>query len=204
MLLRYLPLIVGLLGGSLLMLNRILTASVSPEQARSDALGLGMSAVLILVAILYQQAQPRDPETVPLEGPEGIETSPITPEIKEELIWLANTVLQRTKTRTLLLWWEGQVLLRAGVLSKEPVVPGPIFNRVLAQKKPVYLVSLKLFPGQVEFSYLPQPLQALVCQPCGEKGIFIFASDTPRIYSPEDLAWIEIVLSRTAKILNTL
>jgi hypothetical protein len=45
------------------------------------------------------------------------------------------------------------------------VKPGGILERVLEQQKPVYLVNLALYPGKIEFDYLPENTQGVICQP---------------------------------------
>ncbi|MGB3614643.1 MAG: cofactor assembly of complex C subunit B, partial [Elainellaceae cyanobacterium] len=56
--LRRLPIIAGSLGGTLLLLNRLLTPALTDSQARSDVGGVVISAVLILTGLLWQQVQP--------------------------------------------------------------------------------------------------------------------------------------------------
>ena len=62
--LRRLPLVVGGLGAVLLLMNRLLTPELTNSQARGDVLGVILSAVLILTGLIWQQVQPRTPETV--------------------------------------------------------------------------------------------------------------------------------------------
>ncbi len=64
--LRQLPFVVGGLAGVLLLTNRLLTPELTNSQARSDALGVILSAVLILTGLLWQQVQPRSPDAVDL------------------------------------------------------------------------------------------------------------------------------------------
>ena len=69
--LRQLPLTVGGVGGTLLMLNRLLTPVVTDSQARADVVGVFLSAILILTTLLWRQIQPVLPESVQLIGEEG-------------------------------------------------------------------------------------------------------------------------------------
>ena len=66
--LRRLPLIVGSVGGTMLMLNRLLTPVVTDSQARADVVGVFLSAILILTTLLWREIQPIPPEAVILEG----------------------------------------------------------------------------------------------------------------------------------------
>lgn len=190
--LRRLPIVVGVLGGVLLLANRFLTPELTDTQARSDVLGVILSAMLILTGLLWQQVQPRQPDAVQLIGKEGFELSPDLPDaVKTELAWASHMLLTNTVTRSLVVWYEGKVLLRRGILGDNPEVkPGQILQRVLEKQKPVYLVDLKLYPGRIEFEYLPENTQGVICQPIGKQGAIILGANAPRSYSLQDESWI--------------
>lgn len=190
--LRQLPIVVGILAGSLLLVNRLVTPLLTPAQARSDALGVLMSALLILTGLLWQRVQPRSPDAVNLIGEEGFELASDLPEaIKTELAWASHLLLTNTVTRSLVVWYQGKVLLRRGVLGETAEVKlGAIAQRVMEKQKPIYLVDLKLYPGRVEFSYLPENTQGVICQPIGERGVLILAANAPRSYTQQDETWI--------------
>jgi hypothetical protein len=190
--LRRLPIIVGSLAGSLLLVNRLLTPTLSDFQARSDALGIIVSALLILTGLLWQQVQPRSPEAVELIGKEGFELAPDLPQpVKTELAWASHLLLTNTVTRSLVVYYQGRVLLRRGILApNSEVKPGAILERVLDKQKPVYLVSLKIYPGRVEFDYLPENTQGVICQPLGSQGALVLAANAPRSYTQQDENWI--------------
>lgn len=201
--LRLLPIVVGGLAGFLLLINRLLTPQLTDSQARSDALGVIISAVLILTGLLWQQVQPRSPDAVDLIGEEGFELKPDLPqEVKTELAWASHLLLINTVTRSLVVYYQGQVLLRRGILGvNSEVKPGPILQRVLQKQKPVYLVDLKAYPGKIEFDYLPENTQGVICHPLGNKGAIILGANTPRSYTKQDETWIEGIAE---KIENTL
>jgi Cofactor assembly of complex C subunit B, CCB2/CCB4 len=200
--LRTLPIGVGFLGSSILILNRVLTVAPTQEQTRSDALGLLMAAVLVLVGILARQAQPKTAEVVAIEAPRGTELGTTDLTLAEELRWFGEALQERTATVSLLVWYRGETLLKQGYLSSGKFTLGPIVERVLKTQKPVYLVSLTLFPGRVEFAYLPEGIQAIVCHPLGTDGVVCLASDRIRSYSPQDLGWIETLSERLAQRLE--
>lgn len=189
---RLLPIAVGGLAGTLLLVNRLLTVSLTDSQARSDALGIIEGAVLLLVGVLWQQIQPRSPETVNLIGESGFELdSELSDNVKTELAWASHLLLTNTVTRSLVVYYDGKTLLRRGVLGKkETVTPGAILERVLKNQKPVYLVNLNLYPGKVEFDYLPENTQGVICQPIGDKGALILGANAPRSYTKQDENWI--------------
>lgn len=201
--LRQLPLIVGGLGGTLLFLNRMFTPELTTTQSRSDALGVLLSALLILTGLLWQRVQPRSPDTVELIGEDVLAFAPDLPNgVKTELAWASHLLLNNTATRSLVVYYDGQVLLRRGILPPKPDVdPKAILKRVMSQQKPVYLVSLKLYPGRIEFDYLPENTQGVICQPLGEKGALILGANAPRSYTQQDETWIAGIADKVANTL---
>jgi hypothetical protein len=202
--LRQLPFVVGGLAGVLLLTNRLLTPELTNSQARSDALGVILSAVLILTGLLWQQVQPRSPDAVALIGEQGFELLPELPdEVKTELAWASHLLLTNTVTRSLVVFYQGKVLLRRGVLGVNPTVkPGAILQRVLEKQKPVYLVDLKIYPGRIEFDYLPENTQGVICQPLGNQGVLILGANVPRSYTKQDENWIEGIAEKLANTLS--
>ncbi|TVQ47697.1 MAG: cofactor assembly of complex C subunit B [Gloeocapsa sp. DLM2.Bin57] len=204
--LRLLPLVSGMVGGGLLLFNRWGTLELTNSQARSDVLGVILSALLILVGLLWQQIQPRNPEAVTLIGTEGFELDPNLPEtVKIELAWATHLLLTNTVTRTVVIYYQGKVILRRGILPvKAEVTPGAIVQRCLDNGKPVYLVSLKLYPGSLEFDYLPENTQGVICQPLGKEGVMILGANAPRSYTKQDENWIEAIAAKLALTLETM
>ncbi|HEY9742543.1 MAG TPA: cofactor assembly of complex C subunit B [Coleofasciculaceae cyanobacterium] len=202
--LRQLPFVVGGVAGVLLLTNRILTSELTNSQARSDALGVILSAILILTGLLWQQVQARSPDAVDLIGEQGFELLPGLPdEVKTELAWASHLLLTNTVTRSLVVFYQGKVLLRRGVLGVNPEVkPGAILKRVLEKQKPVYLVDLKVYPGRIEFDYLPENTQGVICQPIGNQGALILGANAPRSYTKQDENWIEGIADKLANTLS--
>ncbi|PSB34334.1 cofactor assembly of complex C subunit B [Stenomitos frigidus] len=201
--LRLLPIAVGGLAGCLLLVNRLLTPDLTNAQSRSDALGVIVCAVLILTGLLWQQVQPRTPERVDLIGDEGFELDPDLPdELKTELAWASHLLLTNTVTRSLIVWYDDKILLRRGILAtKREISIGPILQRVLEKQAPVYLVALKVYPGRIEFDYLPENTQGVICQPLGKQGAMILGANAPRSYTRQDEKWISAI---AAKLEHTL
>lgn len=202
--LRRLPIVVGGLGAILLLINRLLTPELMPSQARGDALGVILSAVLILTGLLWQQVQPRLPEAVELVGEEGFELDQnLSDAVKTELAWATHLLLTNTVTRTIVVFVDGKVLLRRGILAaKSEVKPGAILTRVLEKQKPVYLVDLKVYPGRIEFDYLPENTQGVICQPIGNRGALILGANAPRSYTKQDETWIAGIADKLAVTLT--
>jgi Cofactor assembly of complex C subunit B, CCB2/CCB4 len=204
--LRLLPLVIGSLGGTLLFINRLMTADLTNTQSRSDALGVILSAILILTGLLWRRVQPRMPESVELVGTQGFDLEPTLPEsIKVELAWASHSLLTNTVTRSVVIWYEDKMLLRRGVLGLESALtPGPIVKRVLETEKPIYLVALKLYPGRIEFPYLPENTQGVICQPLGKQGVLILGANAPRSYTQQDEAWVAAIADKLAATLTQL
>lgn len=203
--LRRLPIVVGGVCSVLLLINRLLTPQLTDSQARTDALGVFLSALLILTGLLWQQFTPRSPDAVTLIGEEGFELAPGLPEaVKTELAWASHLLLTNTVTRSLIVFYQGKVLLRRGILGTNPqVIPGAILQRVLEKQKPVYLVDLKIYPGRIEFDYLPENTQGVICQPIGKEGVLILGSNAPRSYTKQDENWIAGIADKLDVTLNT-
>ena len=202
--LRQLPFIAGGIGGTLLLINRLTTVDLTPSQARSDVAGVILSAVLILIGLIWQQIQPRSPDAVELTGEQKLEFASDLPDlIKTELAWASHLLLTNTVTKTLVIYYQGQVLLRRGIFSnQQPVKPGKILQRALEKQKPIYLVKLALYPGRVEFNYLPENTQGLICQPVGEHGVMILGANAPRSYTNQDEKWIEGIANKLGNTLK--
>ena len=198
--LRLIPFAVGGLAGSLLLVNRLLTDSLTPAQARSDVVGIIVCAVLILTGLIWQRVQPRSPDSVELVGTEVFDLNRTLPEtLQTELAWASHLLLTNTVTRSLLVWYDGKILLRRGILPEQTSVkPGVILQRVLDKQKPIYLVALAVYPGKIEFDYLPENTQGVICQPIGEKGALILGANAPRSYTRQDEQWISAIADKLA------
>jgi hypothetical protein len=204
--LRLVPIVAGSIAGTLLMLNRVLTPELTDSQARSDAVGVILTAVLVLTGLLWQQVQPRTPNSVILEGTEGFELLSTLPEaIQIELAWASHLLLTNTVTKSILVYHKGQVILRRGILAaKAEVTPGVILDRVLTKQKAIYLVDTKVYPGRIEFDYLPPNIQGIICQPLGSQGVMILGANAPRSYTKQDEAWIEGIADKLTNSLEQL
>ncbi|PZV25208.1 MAG: cofactor assembly of complex C subunit B [Snowella sp.] len=201
---RLIPLIAGAIGSILLLINRLTTVELTPSQARSDVVGVILAGMLALVWLIWQQVQPVPPDAVTLIGKEGLEFAPgLSDTVKIELAWASHLLLTNTVTKSLIVYYQGRVLLRRGILGiNSELNPGTIVKRVLETQKPVYLVNLNLYPGKVEFDYLPENTQGLICQPMGKEGVLILAANVPRSYTKQDENWIEGIADKLGNTLD--
>ncbi len=211
-LVRRLPLAAGILGGLLLMGNRLaFTPDLVNSQSRADALGILLSAVLILTGLLWQQIQPLPPAAVELEGSPRFWLAPdLETSQQVDLGWASHTVLTLTAVQSLVVWYQGKVLLQRGILPTEDPVrsvpawePGAIGRRAMQTGRAIYLVDLKLYPAKGEFTdaLMPVNTASLLCQPIGSLGVMIMGTNRPRTLTVSDQAWIEAIAQRLEPIL---
>jgi hypothetical protein len=201
---KNLPLISGILGGFLLMINRLTSPTVLDSQARSDALGVILCAMLLLVSILLRQIESVPPESVTLIGEEGMEFADNLPKnITTELAWASHLILHNTVTKSIVIYYQNKILLRRGILGNSNTVKqGSILQRVMTTQKPVYLVDLKHYPGKIEFDYLPENIQGLMCLPLNDRGALMIATNIPRSYTKQDEFWIQGIAEKIALTLK--
>lgn len=181
----------GLLGLVLCLINQLSAPELSPALERAAVLASLMAVGLMLVALLWSRANPIAPERVALEGPQGLELITGLPaDLAVELNWGSRMLLTATPAASLVLLWQGRVILRRGLLSAQPFEPGAICGRALQTGKTISLVSLKLFPGAAEFAGLPAGTPAVLVQPIGGGGWLVLGGWSPRCFSRADEAWI--------------
>jgi hypothetical protein len=202
--LKQMPIAVGLIASTLLVINRVLTPNLVPSQSRSDALGIIISAVLILTGLLWQNVAPNRPEVVELTGESGFELADdLSESMRAELAWASLLLLNNTATKAIVIYYQGNVILRRGILGQNAqLTPGAIVKRVLETQKAVYLVALKLYPGRIEFDYLPENTQGVICQPIDAQGVIVLGANAPRSYTQQDEAWIGAIADKLSYSLS--
>lgn len=190
------PLVGGVIGLSLTVMNQFTAASVDPPLERAGVLASILSVVLMLVGLLWTRITPEPAERAPLQGEEGLRFgASLDADLQRELAWGSAMLLTATPAATLLLHWRGAVLLRRGLQPSDPTVPpfveGPICDRARQSGRAVSLVDLRLYPGRAEFEPLLSGLPAVVVQPLGDAGVLVLGGWSPRCFSRSDLTWLE-------------
>ncbi len=184
-----------LLGGCLVLGLAILNASsaetVTPSLERADVLA-GMAGVgLMLVSALWTRASPRSPEAVDLEGEQGFVLSEdLTDAVRAELAWGSHQFLTATSAATILVYWEGSVLLRRGLMGRGDFAPGDICRRSQQTQRLVSLVKTTLYPGKAEFDPVLPGLPAVMIQPLGQSGWVVIGGWSERCFSRSDERWL--------------
>jgi len=197
---------VSLSAGVLLLLlavGNVFTAeAIDPTLQRAEVLA-GMAAVgLMLVAVLWTRAQPLAPTAVELPGEQSLQLLPELSELcRTELAWGSHLLLTATSAATILVAWDGTVVLRRGLVPEallvddqdgangESFTPGPICERAQRQGQLVSLVKTALYPGRTEFDPVLPGLPSVMVQPLGERGWVVLGGWSERCFSRSDERW---------------
>ena len=117
------------------LLNAGLATTITPELRRAEVLN-GLAAVgLMLVAALWTRADPKTAERVALPGEQGLVFADgLTEPQRQELAWGSRMLLTATPASTLLVHWNGSVILRRGLLGSGDFQPGTISRRAMERQ----------------------------------------------------------------------
>lgn len=190
------PLVAGVIGLSLTVLNQFTTEQLDPPLERAGVLASILAVVLMLVGLLWTRITPEPAERANLEGEEGLQLADgLDPGLRRELAWGSALLLTATPAASLLLVWRGAVLLRRGLQPTDAAVTlfeeGPICERARLSGKAISLVDLRLYPGRAEFEPLLPGLPSVVVQPLDDAGVLLLGGWSARCFSRSDLTWLE-------------
>jgi len=201
----------------LLAVGNVFTAeAIDPTLQRAEVLA-GMAAVgLMLVAVLWTRAQPLAPTAVELPGEQSLKLVPELCELcRTELAWGSHLLLTATSAATILVAWDGTVVLRRGLVPEallvddqdgangESFTPGPICERAQRQGQLVSLVKTALYPGRTEFDPVLPGLPSVMVQPLGERGWVVLGGWSERCFSRSDERWFTGWCERLRTTLET-
>ncbi|MEB3308031.1 MAG: cofactor assembly of complex C subunit B [Cyanobacteriota bacterium] len=196
---------VGIGALALFVVNQTLAAEVTPSLERAGVLGCALSVGFMLVAALWTRAVPEAKARAPLQGDQGLELAQGLPEpINEELGWGSRMLLTATAAATVLVFWDGRILLRRGLLGSGSFSPADICRLARSRQAAISLVDLSLYPGKQEFDALLPGLPSAVVQPLGTRGWIVLGGWSSRCFSRSDLQWLEGWAARLTSALETL
>jgi len=182
----------GALGLMLTVVNQATAPALEPALERAAVLAGILSVLLMLVGVLGDRVLPVEAERAALTGREGLELSEGLPQdLARELGWGSTLLLTATPAAVVLVLWNGQVVLRRGLLADTAYAPGPIADRALATGRAISLVDLRLYPGRDEFEGLLAGLPSVLVQPIGGRGLLLLGGWSARCFSRADLLWVE-------------
>jgi hypothetical protein len=182
----------GSIGLLLVVVNQLSAPLAEPPLVRASVLAALFAVGLMLVAVLWTRAVPEAAARAELKGEEGLELAPGLPnQLQQELGWGSQMLLTASPAAVVLVQWQGQVLLRRGLLAPTRFSPGPICVRALERGQAISLVNLALYPGRAEFDSLLPDLPSVLIQPIAGQGLVLLGGWSPRCFSRSDLIWVE-------------
>lgn len=184
-------LIAGVLVLGLSLVNALTAGAFPPSLQRAEVLA-GMAAVgLMLVAVLWTRAVPRPAEAAQLSGEQGFQISEeLDDALTLELAWGSHQFLTATSAASILVMWDGQVLLRRGLITAEAFVPGAICLRARQRQDLISLVKTALYPGREEFDPVLPGLPSVMVQPLGQRGWVVLGGWSERCFTRSDERWL--------------
>ncbi|QNG26561.1 cofactor assembly of complex C subunit B [Synechococcus sp. HK01-R] len=180
----------GLLVLLMAAVNATTAPSIQPSLERAEVLA-GLAGVgLMLVAVLWTRAVPKAPEAVALEGDQSFWLVDGLPDpVRLELAWGSQLLLTATSAATMLVYWDGKVLMRRGLICSSPFKPGAICERSTEQGQLISLVKTALYPGRTEFDSVLPDLPAVMVQPLEARGWVVLGGWSERCFSRSDERW---------------
>ena len=197
--------------------NAFTASAIDPSLQRAEVLA-GMAAVgLMLVAVLWTRAQPVAPTAVALPGSQDLQIdSMLSAAARTELAWGSHLLLTATSAATILVAWDGRVVMRRGLVLKasdgvaeqgsgmELFHPGAICERARQQGQLISLVKTALYPGRLEFDCVLPDLPALMVYPLGQRGWVVLGGWSERCFSRSDERWFSGWCERLKTTLETI
>ena len=215
-----LPLGAGAGGLGLLLANRALSGGAfqgvyaGGAQSRADVVAIAMAATLVLTGLQWLAVKQREARAVAPRGPEvrllgrsagGSRERAPDAAFFEDLEWAWGALQGATRCRALVLFLDGRREAHLGcaapgaarIEAGEAFAPGTICEAAMRSGEGNYLANLVLFPGRLEFDYLPANLQGVAVQPlAGGRGVLVFGTDTVRGFSSVDQSWFSLLADK--------
>ena len=176
----------------LLSIINLLSASASsPYLVRAEIISGISSICLMSVGILWNDINPKKANRANLIGKEGFDLEDDLSDIKKnELAWGSQLILTSTAASTVLIFWDGLVILRRGLISSSDFIPGVICEKAMKEKRLISLVNTSLFPGSEEFDKVLENLPAVIVYPISNRGFIVVGGWSKRSFTRSDEKWI--------------
>lgn len=203
-------------GISSILLNRIVSgvAAVSDagsSQSRADVIGIVLSASCVLTGLQWSSIKAR---TYPKVDQGGVVVSFVDEsvglEASQEIRWCYDSLTAASSCAcAMVVFYKGRCVAHLGRASsasaetKENAVMGPMCTTMVDKDRGNYIPNLKVYPGRIEFAYLPDTVQALILQPLGEDGVVLVCSDTQRGFTKIDQSWIATMSDKLDSTLSS-
>ena len=182
----------GVVALALVVANQGLAPEVNPPLERAAVLASLLAVGLMLVGVLWTRALPEASIRAELTGDQGFVLRGDLPNsLSRELAWGSHMLLTASPAAVVMVIWGGDLLLRRGLLSSAPFLPGAICQRAIEKQSAISLVDLKLYPGRQEFDAMLPDLPSVLVQPLGADGLVLLGGWSVRCFSRSDLAWVD-------------
>ena len=197
-------LITGIIILILTVVNGYTVGSITPSFERSEVLAGLAGVLLMLVAFIWSDANPRSPEQAELKGENSLLiVDSVSATIKKELGWGSQLILTSTPAATMLVYWKDSVLLRRGLIQRTEFIPGGITKRVIKSGETISLVNTRFFPGRAEFDSVLINLPAILVVPLAKNGVVIVGGWSERCFTKSNEIVIQSWALRLADDLET-
>ena len=119
-------------------------------------------------------------------------------QVREEIQWCYDALIDSSSTCGLVVFHKGKCAAQLGFAADDSsygsqATMGPMCKTMIERDKGNYIPNLKVYPGRIEFTYLPDTVQALIMQPLGDEGVMLVCSDTQRGFTKVDQSWISTI-----------
>ena len=119
-------------------------------------------------------------------------------QVREEIQWCYDALIDSSSTCGLVVFHKGKCAAQLGFAADDSsygsqATMGPMCMTMIERDKGNYIPNLKVYPGRIEFTYLPDTVQALIMQPLGDEGVMLVCSDTQRGFTKVDQSWISTI-----------
>ncbi|KGG12428.1 MULTISPECIES: cofactor assembly of complex C subunit B [Prochlorococcus] len=182
----------GIIFSLLNIANFFSISRITPSLQRSEVLSALASVIILLIGITWSEINPKKITREDLQGVEGFFLEKdLTTSQKLELAWGSQMLLTATAASTILIYWEGDTILRRGLISHIKFVPKDICLRAQREQLLVSLVNTRFYPGSSEFDPVLPNLPSVLIYPLAQNGFLIIGGWKARCFTKSDEKWIE-------------
>ncbi len=182
---------IGFIMIGLTFINSLSINEVTPSIQRAEIISALTSVSILLIGFLVKRDKPISTIKSLLEGKEGFTiANDLDDQIKNELAWGSQMILSNTSTSSILIYYEGRVILRRGIINETYFVPGNICKSSTKKSTYISLVSTKFYPGRTEFDPIVNNLPSVIVFPIIDKGWLIIGGSSERCFTKSDELWI--------------
>ena len=171
--------------------NFLSIESITPELERAQVISAIASIIIILIGFLFKQFKPYTGEKVDLEGENSFTfNSDIPEEVINELAWGSEAILTSTAAASILIYNNGNNILRRGITSENSFYPGETCMRAIKEMKLISLANTKLYPGREEFYRFCPNIPSVLIVPINNKAFILIGGWSTRCFTKSDEKWI--------------